>query len=75
MFNLENNKNNRTFISSDKMFNRLNSRKLLQKRFHLTLVINIVKRQLKDKIQKTELQFSTESLFLYNLLSLYMKSL
>ena len=44
MFNLENNNNNTTFISRDKMFN---NRKLLQKRFHLTLIINIVKRQLK----------------------------
>ena len=57
------------------MFNRVNSRKLLQKRFHVTLVINIVKRQLKDKIQKTELQFSTLSLFLHDLISLYVKSL
>ena len=75
MFNLENNENTRTLISRVKMFNRVNSRKLLQKRFHLTVVINIVERQVKDKIQKTELQFSTLSLILHNLISLYVKSL
>ena len=74
MFNLENNKNNTTFISRDKMFNRLNSRKLLQKRFHLTLVINIVKGQLKWwNTEKWVIVSHVVSL--HNLISLYVKSL